>query len=230
MIQAMIKNGKVIPEEIPAPNASEGCVLIKVVNSCISAGTELAGLGGGPDPSAKVPKPLNLTNIKKGIKALLKEGPPAAFAKAKLVISPPKLAPQEDTSKWPGRPTGYSVSGIVIPAGSGVTEFRLGDAVAAAGGAQAYHAEFVEVPVNLVVPVPADMNMAAASTVALGGIAMQGVRRADLRLGEFAVVVGTGILGLLAVQMLKATGVRVIAVSTSTKIGSSSRRNWAQMR
>ncbi len=54
--------------------------------------------------------------------------------------------------------------------------------------------------------------MAEASTVTLGGIAMQGVRRADLRLGEYAVVIGTGILGLLTVQMLKSAGIRVAAI------------------
>ena len=41
MIQALIKKGRVLPEEVPAPVVSPGSVFIKVVNSCISAGTEL---------------------------------------------------------------------------------------------------------------------------------------------------------------------------------------------
>ena len=44
MLQAIVKKGKVLPEQIPAPNVSKGCVLIKVVNSCISAGTEMSGV------------------------------------------------------------------------------------------------------------------------------------------------------------------------------------------
>jgi hypothetical protein len=42
MIQAIVRKGKVIGENIPAPVLSDGDMLIKVVNSCISAGTEIA--------------------------------------------------------------------------------------------------------------------------------------------------------------------------------------------
>ena len=55
------------------------------------------------------------------------------------------------------------------------------------------------------------MGLAAASTVALGGIALQGVRRAEPTLGETVVVIGLGMIGQLTVQLLKATGCRVIA-------------------
>jgi predicted dehydrogenase len=61
-------------------------------------------------------------------------------------------------------------------------------------------------------PMTKDMSFEDASTVTLGGIAMQGVRRADLKMGEYCIVVGAGILGLLAIQMLKLSGVRVIAI------------------
>lgn len=44
MIQAIVRKGKVIGENIPAPVLSDGGVLIKVVNSCISAGTEISGI------------------------------------------------------------------------------------------------------------------------------------------------------------------------------------------
>ena len=44
MKQALIKKGKVYAEEVPAPVVEEGHVLIKVVNSCISVGTELSGV------------------------------------------------------------------------------------------------------------------------------------------------------------------------------------------
>ena len=41
MIQAIVKKGKVLGEEVSSPNVSKGSLLIKVVNSCISAGTEM---------------------------------------------------------------------------------------------------------------------------------------------------------------------------------------------
>ena len=84
--------------------------------------------------------------------------------------------------------------------------------LAAGGGGLAHHAEYVDVPVNLVVKIPGDLSYREASTVTLGAIAMHGIRRANLSMGEFCVVFGVGILGLLALQMLKASGIRVLAV------------------
>jgi predicted dehydrogenase/threonine dehydrogenase-like Zn-dependent dehydrogenase len=82
--------------------------------------------------------------------------------------------------------------------------------VSCAGSQAAFHAEYVCVPRNLVVPTPDDVADEAAATVALGAIALQGVRRATPTMGETFVVVGLGILGQLAVRLLKASGVRVI--------------------
>jgi predicted dehydrogenase/threonine dehydrogenase-like Zn-dependent dehydrogenase len=113
-----------------------------------------------------------------------------------------------------GKPTGYSLSGMVIGCGEGVRNFKIGDRVAAAGGGFANHAEYVDVPEMLVVKIPGELGFAEASTVTLGAIAMHSVRRASLAMGEFGVVLGTGILGLLTVQLLKVTGVRVIAIDT----------------
>ena len=61
-------------------------------------------------------------------------------------------------------------------------------------------------PRNLVMHIPNGLDFSNASTVTLGGIAMQGVRRAMPAIGEFVLVFGTGILGQLAVQMLAASG------------------------
>jgi predicted dehydrogenase/threonine dehydrogenase-like Zn-dependent dehydrogenase len=110
------------------------------------------------------------------------------------------------------RVTGYSVAGVVVAVGSDVDGVQVGDAVAAAGAGYAHHAEYVDVPANLVMPMPAGLGFREASTVTLGGIALHAVRRADFRLGELAVVFGGGILGLLAVQLLRCGGVRVAVV------------------
>ncbi|MGE5497849.1 MAG: bi-domain-containing oxidoreductase [Syntrophothermus sp.] len=111
-----------------------------------------------------------------------------------------------------GKPTGYSISGVIVETGENVEGFKVGDRVAAAGAGLANHAEYVVVPKNLVVKIPEEVSFIEASTVTLGAIALQGVRRADLRLGEICVVVGAGILGLITVQMLRLSGVRVIAI------------------
>lgn len=196
MLQAIIKKGKVIAEEVSAPILSAGEVLISVSHSCISAGTELKSVGNSGENllmrAIKQPE-----NLKKVIDMAKSQGISRAFSKVQQKV------------KY-GTPTGYSNSGIVIAVGEGVSNFQVGDKVAAAGAGIANHAEFVVVPQNLVMKVPEGLDLKLASTVTLGGIALQGVRRADLRLGEYALVIGAGILGLLTVQYLKNSGVRVI--------------------
>ena len=203
MIQALIKKGRVLPEEVPAPVVSQGSVLIKVVNSCISAGTELSGVTESGKSLIKrtIEQP---ENVKKVLNMLRSDGIAQTYAKVMGRLQT-------------GSPTGYSISGIVIAVGEGVTDFRPGDHVAAAGAGIANHAEYVDVPRNLVMHIPNGLDFSNASTVTLGGIAMQGVRRAMPAIGEFVLVFGTGILGQLAVQMLAASGARVLAVDLDEK-------------
>ncbi len=196
MLQAIIKKGKVMAEEVPSPILSAGEVLIAVSYSCISAGTELKSVGNSGENLLKraIKQP---ENLKKVIDLAKSQGIARALSKVQQKV------------KY-GTPTGYSNAGIVIAVGEGVKNVQVGDRVAAAGAGIANHAEYAVVPENLVMKVPEGLDLQLASTVTLGGIALQGVRRADLRLGEYCVVIGAGILGLLTVQFLKNSGVRTI--------------------
>jgi predicted dehydrogenase/threonine dehydrogenase-like Zn-dependent dehydrogenase len=109
-----------------------------------------------------------------------------------------------------GAPTGYSAAGVVLDVGEGIDDLRPDDRVACAGSQFAHHAELIRVPRNLTVPIPAGVGFEAASTVTLGAIALQGVRRVQPTLGESFVVIGLGSLGQLTVQLLRANGCRVI--------------------
>jgi predicted dehydrogenase/threonine dehydrogenase-like Zn-dependent dehydrogenase len=197
MIQAIVKKGKVIGEIVPTPYVSDKSVLIKVVNSCISPGTELSGINNSGKPLMKkaLEQPEKISKVLNWIK---NDGVNIAIHKYKSEINI-------------GNSTGYSVSGIVVGIGKDVKGFNLGDKVAACGGS-ANHAEYVDIPINLVVKIPAGLDFKSASSVAIGAIALQGVRRADLKVGEFAVVLGAGLIGLLTLQILKASGVRVAAI------------------
>ena len=198
MLQAVVKKGRVLSEQVSAPMVSDGAILIKVYSSCISAGTETASVVNSSKGLIKraLEQP---HNVKKVIDMARSEGLAKTIAtvKGKLDVN---------------SPTGYSIAGIVIAVGRGVTKVNPGDKVAAAGAGLANHAEFVDVPENLVMKVPTRLPFAEACTVTLGGIAMQGVRRVNLKLGEICVVVGAGTLGLLALQMLKLSGIRVAVV------------------
>jgi len=196
MKQAVVKKGKVIAQNVASPNVSSGSVLIKVHNSCISAGTEMTSVNTTKKSLIKraIDSPDEVKEVFDFVKV---NGIQKTIQKVRGVIDG-------------GKQTGYSVAGEVIAIGAEVTSFQIGDKVAAAGAGIANHAEYVDVPTNLVMKMPNGLDYKYASTVTMGGIAMQGVRRADLRFGESCVVVGAGILGLLALQMLKLSGVRVI--------------------
>ena len=109
-------------------------------------------------------------------------------------------------------PLGYSLCGVVIEVGQGAEQFHVGQIVAAAGNEHALHAEYNWVPVNLCVPVPAGVAPEHAAFATVGAIAMHGVRRAEVQLGETACVIGLGLIGQLAVRLLVAAGVRVVGV------------------
>ena len=196
MKQGIVKKGKVLSENIPTPIVSDGSVLIQVAYSCISAGTEMTSVN--TSKQSIIQRALNSPEeVKTAIEFAKANGIAKTIQRVRGVLEG-------------GKQTGYSASGTVIAIGKGVTNFQIGDKVAAAGAGIANHAEFIDVPVNLTMLVPKGMDLKYASTVTLGGIALQGVRRIDLKLGEICVVVGAGILGLLALQLLKKSGVQVI--------------------
>ncbi len=197
MKQALIKKGQVIVEEVPAPILEEGAVLVRTAFSFISAGTEMSSV--------------KQSQIKSLVERILKK-PGEKLKRALQILKSQGIKGAYD--KVAGRyiPTGYSLSGIVLDKGASVVDLSEGDLVACAGAGIANHAEIVVVPRNLVVKVPKGCSLKDASSVTLGAIAMQGVRRADPRLGEIVAVIGLGILGLLSVQMLKAAGCRVVGL------------------
>ncbi len=198
MKQVLIKNGNAIVADIPAPMVDKKTVLVKVMFSCVSVGTEMSSLKMSSMPlykrALKQPE-----NVKKVLEMVKNQG----LQKTLDRVSG-KLAA--------GSPTGYSVAGEVIAVGEEVETFKIGDRVACAGAGIANHAEFVNVPVNLVTKIPTNLDISCASTVTLGAIAMQGVRRMNPTLGETIVVIGLGVLGQLTVQLLKANGCKVIGL------------------
>ena len=106
--------------------------------------------------------------------------------------------------------SGYSLAGTVLRVGVDVQDLVPGQRVACAGASSAHHAEIVAVPRNLVVAVPDGLPLDQAACVTLGAIALQGVRQADVRLGEVVCVIGLGLVGQLTAALLRASGCRVI--------------------
>ena len=196
MKQVLAKGGGVVVEDVPSPTAGPRNLLVRVAWSCVSVGTEMAGvrLSGMPLYRRALKQP---ENVRKVLELMRDQGIKRTWDRVTG-----KLAA--------GTPLGYSAAGVVVEVGREVEGFRAGDRVACAGAGIATHAELIDVPVNLAVRVPEGLELDVASTVTLGSIALQGVRRANPTIGETFVVVGLGILGQITVQLLKANGCRVI--------------------
>ena len=203
MKQVLIRQGQAVVEEIPAPQVEPGTVLVRVDHSCISIGTEMSGIKTSSLPlwkrALKQPE-----NVKKVVEMAVSQG----VSRTTSVI-------QGRLSS--GQPTGYSAAGTVLEVGEGIDDLQPGARVACAGAQCAHHAEIIRVPRNLTVPIPDNLEFGVASTVTLGAIALQGVRRAQPTLGEVFVVLGLGILGQLTAQMLKANGCKVIGTDLDRK-------------
>ena len=192
------KNGKISLAEVPAPGVKADGVLVRTVASLISPGTEKLMIEMGQKSllgKARARPDL----VRQAWAKAQKEGFVSVFKEAMNRLDEPM-------------PLGYSAAGVVLEVGAGVQGFKPGDRVAAAGAGFASHAEMIWVPENLCVPIPEGVDFEAAAFVMLGGIALHGVREAGLTLGETAVVIGLGLLGLLSVQLLAAQGCRVIGV------------------
>ncbi|MCB1184551.1 bi-domain-containing oxidoreductase [bacterium] len=192
-----MKDGSVRILETPAPLLAPGTVRVRTLFSAISPGTE-----GNKIVTGK----MSLIGKAKAKPDQVKQ---VIGMVGQLGL---KHTIQKVRDKLEGsQPLGYSLAGEVVAVGAGVDKVAPGDLVACAGGGYANHADEVVVPVNLVVRVPAGVPADAAAMTTLAAIALQGVRLAEPTLGENAVVVGLGAIGLMACQILKANGCRVFA-------------------
>ena len=184
--------------DVPVPAIGPGEVLVRARASCLSTGTEMSGLSASGLPLWR----RAMRQPEKAVAA-------ARMAATKGLRHTWNLIEEKRTQE---RPTGYSAAGVVVEVGDDVKDLAVNDRVACGGGGYAVHAEFVRVPHNLCVPLPEDVDWDCASTVTLGAIALQGVRRAQPTLGETFVVIGLGMLGQLTIQLLRANGCRTIGM------------------
>jgi len=109
-------------------------------------------------------------------------------------------------------PLGYSCAGVVEQVSGSPGGIAAGDSVACYGSGYASHAEFVAVPRNLCVKTPPGMPHTHAAFAGVGAIALHAVRLGRPGLGSNVLVIGLGLLGQLAVQILRSAGCRVFGV------------------
>ncbi len=210
-----LRDGKIEVLDVPPPLLTPSTLIVDVRASLLSAGTErtkvetarkslLGKARARPDQVKQVLEKARRDGLSETIQAVRSRlGEPSAL--------------------------GYSAAGVVVAVGERVSDLQPGDLVACGGGDYAVHAEIDRVPANLCVPVPEGLDFAQASFATVGSIALHGVRQADVRLGEHVAVIGLGLVGQLAAQILRASGCTVVGidlVARARRAGSTVRGAW----
>lgn len=186
--------GTTMLAEVPVPAVSGPTLLVRGAASLISAGTErmLVDFGRASLIQKARQQPDKVRQVLDKVRT---DGlaPTMEAVRAKLE------API---------PLGYCSAGTVVEAGPRVKGFSPGDRVVTNGP----HAEYVRVPHTLAARIPDGVSFEAAAFTPVAAIGLQGIRLAAPTLGETVVVYGLGLIGLLTVQLLRASGCRVIGI------------------
>ncbi len=187
-------NGETLLVEVPAPGAPSGSLRIATRASLVSSGTERMLLEFGRanllEKARQQPD-----RVKQVIAKIKTEGFWATVDAVRAKLAEPIAL-------------GYCNAGVVLEVGAGVSGWQVGERVLSNGA----HAEVVVVPANLCAKIPDLVPDVHAPFAVPGAIALQGIRLLAPTLGESFMVTGLGLIGLLAVQLLKAHGCRVLGV------------------
>jgi predicted dehydrogenase/threonine dehydrogenase-like Zn-dependent dehydrogenase len=192
------KSGDLSVLDVPVPACQPGGVLVRSLYSLISTGTEMMKVSEARMSLVGKAR-ARPDQVRKLLDSVTQQGALATYQKAMNRLDS-------------YTPLGYSLCGVVVEVGPGAEQFSVGQLVAAAGNEFALHAEVNWIPINLCVPVPDGVTAEHAAFATVGAIAMQGVRRAEVGLGETACVIGLGLIGQLVVRLLVASGVQVVGL------------------
>ncbi|WP_340645155.1 bi-domain-containing oxidoreductase [Phenylobacterium sp.] len=189
-----LADGSIEGANVPAPSARRGGLLIETAATLVSAGTErmLLEFGKGNLLEKAMQQP---HRVKEVLSKARTDGVLETLEAVRSKLDQPI-------------PLGYCNAGRVVEVGAGVEGFRVGDRVVSNGP----HAEIVAVPNTLCARIPDGVSDEAAAFTPLAAIALQGIRLTEPTLGERVAVFGLGLIGLMAVQILRANGCRVLGL------------------
>jgi len=195
-----MRDGKTTVVDVPVPVPHTGQALVHVAASLVSAGTERMLVEFG-EKSLLGKARSRPDLVRQMMDRAQREGLITAVQAAFNRLDQPMTL-------------GYASAGTIVSLGSGMEGFKVGQRVACAGGGYAVHAEYNVVPRNLLTPLPDGVEFESAAFTTLGAIALHGFRLAEPQVGESVAVIGMGLLGLLAGQIARAAGCRLLGIDT----------------
>ena len=195
-MKQVIRKGlkEIIVDEVPDPVATPHHVLVRPLYSLISSGTETASLHQEGVLKAVAENPSYLQKIWQAVQS---QGPLSAFNEVRAKLKEYAVL-------------GYSGAGVIADKHPSVVAFEIGDRVAY-GGEGTGHGETVLVGERLAVKIPPNVAAEHACFATLGSIALNGVRIAQIALGEHVCVLGLGLVGQLIAQLARLQGASVLA-------------------
>jgi predicted dehydrogenase/threonine dehydrogenase-like Zn-dependent dehydrogenase len=199
-----LRDGAIEVLDVPPPSLTPEGVIVDVRTSLLSAGTERSKIEAGRKSMLGKAR-ARPDQVRAVVEKARQDGVKAAADAVRARLDEPSAL-------------GYSAAGVVTAVGARVRDLSVADRVACAGGGYAVHAELVHVPGNLCVRLPERVDFSEGAFTTVGSIALHAVRQADVRLGERVAVVGLGLVGQLASQLLKASGCNVVGIDLDRKL------------
>lgn len=202
-MKQVIRKGirEIIVADVPDPVAGAHHVLIRPAFSLISPGTETASIHNEgllkevKDNPSHVRKVLDVMKTA-GVSRTISETY-AKYAEEYAVI-------------------GYSGAGVVVSRHPSVTDIEIGQRVAY-GGEGTGHGETIVTGKNLTANIPDSVSFEDACFTTLASIALNGVRTANISLGDRVAVIGLGLVGQLVAQLARLQGAIVMASDLRTE-------------
>ena len=191
-----ISNGDTSLVDVPCPLLKPSSALIQTSNSLVSVGTERMLIDFGKSNLLHKARS-QPDKVKMVLDRVKTDGVFVTYDAIKSKLDQPL-------------PLGYCNVGSIIEKND--IDLPLGTRVVSNGP----HAEVVSVPRNLISKIPDNVDDESASFTVVGAIALQGVRLINPTVGEYFVVIGLGLIGLLTVQILRANGCRVLGIDFDT--------------
>jgi predicted dehydrogenase/threonine dehydrogenase-like Zn-dependent dehydrogenase len=196
-----LRDGSISVIDVPNPTMLPHGVLVDVRASLLSAGTERSKIKTGQQSLIGKAR-ARPDQVRQVMEKAQRDGVRETIRTVRSRLDQPSAL-------------GYSTAGVVLAVGSRVRDIVPGDRVACGGADYAVHAEVDHVPSNLCVPLPDEVDFESGAFATVGSIAMHGVRQADVQLGETVAIVGLGLVGQLAGQLVRASGCRVVGIDLS---------------
>ncbi len=208
-------NGQTVVQQVPAAGPRSGTLLIRTTRSLISAGTERMlvdfGKAGWLGKARQQPEK---------VRAVLSKIRANGLAETVRAVRSKLAQPI---------PLGYCQVGVVVDAGGGraddpLATFKVGDLVVSNGP----HAEVVSVPHPHCARIPDGVSDEAATFTPLAAIALEGIHLLNPQPGDKVVVTGLGLIGQLAVRLLRAQGCEVLGLDPSPERRALAERSGAR--